>query len=218
MKVSTDACIQGAWTPIPSAARRACDVGTGTGLLALMLAQRKPDLGIEALELLPEAANQARANIASSSFASRINVSLADVRCYVPAALYDFIICNPPFFENSLQSDNNARMQARHTDTLSYEVLADFISTNLTPEGVASVLLPASQEVPWLKAAGRSSLHLSGQLRVRPTERKDYNRVVFIMGKQPTKTAWTEYLTIYQSQGVYTSAFIDLLSPFYLQL
>lgn len=218
MKVSTDACIQGAWTPIPERARRACDIGCGTALLSLMLAQRKSDLQIDAIELEARAAVQAAQNILDSPYADRVQLIHADVRGFVPMALYDLIICNPPFFENSLQSNNQARMQARHTDTLSYRELATFIAGNLAEEGIASVLLPATQEQSWLSAASEASLVLRHQLEIRALPHKAPNRMVFVISRQQTAELQLASLLIYREPGNYTESFKELLSPFYLHL
>lgn len=218
MKVSTDACIQGAWTPIPERAQRACDIGCGTALLSLMLAQRKSDLQIDAIELEAGAAAQAARNILDSPYADRIAVVNADVRQFVPTARYDLIICNPPFFENSLQSNNQARMQARHTDTLSYRDLAMFIAGNLAVEGFASVLLPATQEQSWLNAASEASLILRRRLNIQALPHKPCNRVIFVMSRREITEPQTESLLIYREPGSYTESFKTLLSPFYLHL
>lgn len=218
MKVSTDACILGAWAPIPEGAQRACDIGSGTGLLALMLAQRSAALKIDAIEIDTAASQQAEQNIHSSPFADRLSLIRDDIRRFVPHQPYDFIICNPPFFENSLRSSNEARMQARHTDSLSYRELAGFIAAHLSPDGLASVLLPAAQEQSWLAAISEFPLELRQQLSVQPMPHKDYNRMVFVLGKQKGIPCSYEDLLIYQEAGIYTAAFTLLLSPFYLHL
>ncbi|MGN6568280.1 MAG: tRNA1(Val) (adenine(37)-N6)-methyltransferase, partial [Flavipsychrobacter sp.] len=123
MKVSTDACIQGAWTPIHDHVRHVLDIGTGTGLLSLMLAQRDPRMHIDAVELDEQAATQAKENIVSSPFSERIDIIHGDAKEYQANQQYDLIICNPPFFQNSLLGDNSKRNTARHTLSFSYEDL-----------------------------------------------------------------------------------------------
>src|SRR5262245_25570320 len=102
MKVSTDACIQGAWTPIEENVRNVLDIGTGTGLLSLMLAQRKPGIRIEAIEIEEQAYKQAAENVAYSPWAEQIHVIPGDVRNDSLNRKFDLIVCNPPFFQNSL--------------------------------------------------------------------------------------------------------------------
>eukprot|EP01136_Pigoraptor_vietnamica_P012822 Opistho-1_new@53158 len=98
MKVSTDACIQGAWTPIANDVVHVLDIGTGTGLLSLMLAQRNSNIHIDAIELDADAARQAQENISASPWADRVDVMQGDVTAYQFAKQYDMVICNPPFF------------------------------------------------------------------------------------------------------------------------
>jgi tRNA1Val (adenine37-N6)-methyltransferase len=218
MKVSTDACIQGAWSPIQANARLACDIGTGTGLLSLMLAQRKPDLSIEALELDPEAAAQASENVASSAFKACIKVVHSDVRNFKPSAPYDLIICNPPFFENSLQSDNQKRMQARHTDTLSLKEIAAFAGSFLSLEGTISLLLPVDRAAFWEREAKEHGLFAHQSLQIRPNRNKASNRVVLHFGRQSIPNPAEQELIIYQEQGVYTAEFSALMASYYLHL
>src|SRR5688500_11779251 len=111
MKVSTDACIQGAWTPIADNVKDVLDIGAGTGLLSLMLAQRNYDIRIDAVELDVEAAQQAKENVASSPWKDRVEVIQADVTQHSFTKLYDMVICNPPFFNNSLLGDTDTRNQ-----------------------------------------------------------------------------------------------------------
>src|SRR5205085_2984467 len=105
MKVSTDACIQGAWTPIEPFVKNVLDIGTGTGLLSLMVAQRNNHILIDAIELDENAAQQATENIHASPWGDRINIVNGDIRNYTFNRQYDLIICNPPFFQNSLLGD-----------------------------------------------------------------------------------------------------------------
>ena len=102
MKVSTDACIQGAWTPVTDNVKHVLDIGTGTGLLSLMLAQRYSNITIDAIEIDADACGQAKENIAASPWADRIKLTEIDINDYAPAQRYDMIICNPPFFLNTL--------------------------------------------------------------------------------------------------------------------
>ncbi|MGC4059299.1 MAG: methyltransferase [Chitinophagaceae bacterium] len=217
MKVSTDACIQGAWTPVAEQVRSVLDIGAGTGLLAMMIAQRSTECVCDAIEINPQAAAQATENVNSSQFAPRINVHCADAEQWIPDRKYDLIICNPPFFEKSLKSDDTARMQARHTDSLSYEALSSLIAQALNKGGYASILLPASQEQSWLDACAHSGLSVFQRLLIRPFAGRDPNRIIFIMGTD-LKNSADEELIIYEKPGVYTETFKELMHPFYLHL
>ena len=145
MKVSTDACLLGAAADL-SHATRLFDIGTGTGLLALMAAQRHPTVAIEAVEIDAAAAGQAAANVAASPWAGRIRVqplSLAEYAATQPAP-FSHIVCNPPFFRQSLRSPDAARTTARHeaADSLSFAALAAFAAGFLAAGGLLTVLLP----------------------------------------------------------------------------
>jgi tRNA1Val (adenine37-N6)-methyltransferase len=118
MKVTTDACIQGAWTPVQKDEVRILDIGAGTGLLSLMLAQKAPNAIVDAVELNEQAATQAGQNFAGSPWADRLNVICSDIQGYRATHKYDLIISNPPFFNNSLKGPEASRNNARHTTAL----------------------------------------------------------------------------------------------------
>lgn len=218
MKVSTDACIQGAWTPIAPQVGDMLDIGTGTGLLSLMIAQRKPDVRIDAIELDTEATAQAKQNVENSLWAGHIKIVNADVCEYNFDKRYDLIICNPPFFQNSLLGDKAARNQARHTITLTYEALLSVLQRTLKPDGYASVLLPYQEHKLWEKLVLETGLHVFHRLLISPSG-KGFNRVVSLCGlKNFFPLQPDEVLQIYAEPQKYTQQFAELLSPFYLYL
>lgn len=217
MKISTDACIQGAWTPLHGGPMRVLDIGTGTGLLALMTAQRAPDAIIDALELDGDAAAQADENVRDSPFADRIQVHHTDAHAFRAPHLYDLIICNPPFFSNSLQGPDAARNRARHTGSLHPANLPHLLLEHLAPEGIASLLWPPREHERFREHAASCDLHLLSFLQVQDRAGSRITRVVGIYGRH-AGAARLEELVIKDSDGSYTSAFIGLLSPFYLRL
>jgi len=218
MKVSTDACIQGAWTPIYESVKRVLDMGAGTGLLSLMLAQRAPQIYIDAVELDEHAAIQATENIAASPWTERINLAQADIKVYVAEEKYDLIICNPPFFKNSLLGDDSKRNVARHTIALSYEDLLNSCKARLATGGSASVLLPYSEYQYWQTLIAQHGWQETAQLMIRPRRDLAVNRVVSVIQQNGNSAIKTQELTIYEQAGVYTEAFKQLLAPFYLHL
>jgi tRNA1Val (adenine37-N6)-methyltransferase len=217
MKVSTDACIQGGWTPIEEHVKRVLDIGTGTGLLSLMLAQRNKDIIIDAIELDEHASRQAEENIANSLWAERINVVQADVRDYVFSEKYDLIICNPPFFRNSLLGDSEERNNARHALTLSYEDILRVFENVLSKTGYASVLLPIAEYEIWKVLLRKRGWFIAEELFVQPRENMNVNRVVGLCSRG-AKDVVQEKLVIYEEGNKYTVAAARLLSPFYLNL
>jgi len=216
MKVSTDACIQGAWTPILPHVKRALDIGTGTGLLSLMLAQRNSDIHIDTIELDEAAALQAKENIAASPWADRINVIQGDVRTYSFTAPYDMIICNPPFFHKSLQSDDEARNNARHTTQLTHDELIILFGKLLEQDGYAAVLLPALNHEVFEKSLKINRFDIFNKLFIIPKAGNEPNRVVIMCSKAGLQECELHHLPIRTAENAYNQHFISLLEPFYL--
>ena len=170
MKVSTDACLLGAAVDL-TGATRLLDIGTGTGLLALMAAQRHASVEIVAVEIAETAAAQAAAKVAMSPWSGRIQVraqGLAEYAATKPGP-FSHIICNPPFFRRSLRSPDAARSTARHTaeDTLSFGALANFAQEFLQPAGLLTVLLPPPEMQVFEQVAAADRLYPATRLMVR---------------------------------------------------
>lgn len=214
MKVSTDACIQGAFTSYPKA-QRILDIGSGTGLLALMLAQRHPEAHIDAVEIEPDAFAQAAENIAASPWAGRIIIHHLPVQAYAPTALYDLIIANPPFYPNHLPSPNQQRRQAHHNDSLSFSELASACKSLLAPEGLCSILLPPRQAAEFRALAAQQGLYLVHELAIRESEAHQPHRNIQLYRPLQTKNPGTEMLTIRGEDQAYSQAFRQLLQPYY---
>lgn len=217
MKVSTDACIQGAWTPISTQIKTVLDVGCGTGLLSLMLAQRNNELHIDALEIDHLAAKQAKENVANSKFSHQISVIECDAKTWKKESYYDLIICNPPFFSQSLKGNNPSRNTARHNDEFSFDDLLNVIDINLKNDGTASILLPFSELKRWESALSKTTFIATRSLLIKPFKHQMPNRVIMILSKKEG-TNMKEELVIYQEPKQYSSEFTDLLRPFYLHL
>jgi tRNA1Val (adenine37-N6)-methyltransferase len=217
MKVSTDACIQGAWTPIDGGVVDVLDIGTGTGLLSLMLAQRNSTINIDAIELDAEAAKQAAENFKSAMWSDRLQIINADARNYQFAKQYDMVISNPPFFANSLLGDDEKRNAVRHNMSLSFDDLFSIINKVLKPEGYTSVLLPAAECEVWATVLKNHGWYINTRLDVTPKVGQEYNRVVSICSPKQTQSK-TEKIQIYDTPTSYTKSFEDLLRPFYQKL
>lgn len=217
MKVSTDACIQGAWTPVSSSVERILDIGTGTGLLSLMLAQRNKNALIHAVEIEPSAGIQANKNFEDSLWSERLFLQTGDVRRTIFREKFDLIICNPPFFLNSLQSPDLLRNRARHAVSLNLEELFEVIQKNIADNGKASVLLPAQEFKEWEKTVRKNRWHFSGILNIIPVDGQKPNRIVSLCGANTFKETSEEDLIIRYRTGDYTPEFIHLLRPFYLK-
>ena len=218
MKVTTDACILGAWTPLSPEIKRVLDIGSGTGLLALMIAQKNKDVIIDAIEIDKDAAQQARANVAASPWADRINVLECDINEYHTGHKYDLIICNPPFFNNSLLSHKQAKNMARHTISLSYENLFDAIKNNLAENGTASILLPLPESTIWEDLVAKKGWHVINTLSVKHRDNAAIKRKVTMINNNNTEIRHSQTLVIQKSDGSYTDVFAKLLAPYYLNL
>ncbi len=216
MKVCTDACIQGAFTAgFVKNAPRVLDIGTGTGLLSLMLAQQSP-AAIDALELDEAAFRQAAANFEASPWQSRLRAIHADVRDFQPGTPYAFIVTNPPFYENDLKSPDSRRNTAMHTTTLDYETLLTAIRRLLAPDGRFSVLLPYTGFQRFREMAEAAGFTLQELLEVRQTTGHGFFRSVGIFGEGGV--THTREMSVYDAQRQYTPGFTALLKDYYLYL
>ena len=221
MKVCTDACIQGAFTAQYLVDNNATvpailDIGAGTGLLSLMLAQRT-SAAITAVELDAGAAQQAAANFAASPWADRLALTREDIRKMDGRVKYDFIITNPPFYESALKSGHAQKDQAMHATNLSYKELIAAISSQLTPLGAVSVLLPYTAFETFRELAAVAGYHLQEVLYVRQSINHGFFRTIGIFAARETNPVIQE-LSIYDAGNVYTPAFAALLQPYYLYL
>ncbi len=217
MKVGTDGVILGAWTRIGDS-KQALDIGTGTGLLSLMLAQRTPSLLIDALEIDPGAAAQANENIRESSFHAQINVINADFRDFYnhTRKVYDLIICNPPFFSDSMKPENRERAIARHSDTLGIEDLVEGSAKLLSEIGKLSIVLPALLKNKVLELASFEKLIVSRELNILTVRGKEPNRICLefsFSAQEPEK----ETLIIEEgARHSYSEEYKKLTKDFYL--
>lgn len=220
MKVSTDACIQGAWSPMSTTCIDILDIGTGTGLLSLMLAQRNSSAIIDAIEIDEFAAKQAEINFQASKWKNRLNLIKGDVRQYYPSKFYDYIICNPPFFINSLKGNLSKRNLARHNISLEFQDIFNVAKRLLKNNGSLSVLLPISEHSIWEKIVTENNWHFSDILFVSPRVGSSTNRVVSICYRTQKKQVATmnSNLIIRNDSNEYYQDFTELMSPFYFNL
>lgn len=220
-KVSTDACLLGAAADL-AGATRILDLGTGTGLLALMAAQRAPHAEIEAIEIDLEAAAQAAANVAASPWAGRIRVqplSLASYAASLPPS-FSHIICNPPFFRRSLVPPDAARATARHAgdSSLTFGEIVAFAAAHLLPGGTLTVLLPPPEMQQFVQEATTGGLVVQAQLVVRHRPGGRITRCIYEFGGVGMAEVRKIELVIQDADGAYSPEFRALLGEFYLAL
>ncbi len=219
MKVCTDACAFGAWANI-SNAKRILDIGTGTGLLSLMAAQRNPIALIDAIEIEKDAAEQASENIQNSPFSNQIRVFQTAIQDFNPGYLYDSILINPPFYQNDLRSFDERINQAHHATSLTFDELLESIERLLKNEGAWHVLLPIEESKHltinavnrgWVKQSELLLYHslMHGPFRSMGT----FSRI-----PADDEPNIVEKLAVYESDNPnHTFAFRQLLRDFYLK-
>lgn len=185
MKVGTDGVLLGAWAGTESCSR-ILDVGTGTGLIALMLAQRSKAV-VDAIDIDADACLQAQENAESSLFAGRINVSHSDLVDFAQASthLYDLIVSNPPYFVDSLKCPNLQRNTARHTDTLTLEDLLQYSRKLLAPQGRIALILPYDQKDRLTDCIQTQNLFLSKEVSVIPVPDTQPKRLLAELTSEP---------------------------------
>ena len=216
MKVGTDGVLLGAWTDL-SHSRRILDIGTGTGLIALMLAQRSMDARITAIDLDSAAVEQAQENIQASPWKDRIEALQQDICTYHPNETFDTIVSNPPYFIDSLKCPDGQRNTARHTDTLDADRLIGKVSELLTSGGRFSIILPAEQTEDLIRVAGEKGLHPSRQTWVITRPGLSPKRILMEFRKTPI-TLQPDELVIELERHVYSEEYIALTKEFYLKM
>ncbi len=221
MKVCTDACVLGAFTANlleqgDVKPKHILDIGTGTGLLALMLAQ-KSEASIEAIEMNQAAAGQAAANFAKSPWAAKINLVQGSIQQFVASKKYDLIISNPPFFEDDLRSSDADKNDAKHDSSLTLQELVYAIRENLSADGFATVLLPYHRTTYFKNIVGEAGLFVNHMMLLQQSPKHSFFRSIIVLGKQ-SKQYQEETLLIHDEQRQYSPAFTALLKDYYLKL
>ena len=214
MKVGIDSVLLGAWANFNGAAR-ILDIGTGTGLLTLMAAQRSV-AGIDAIELEPEAASEALLNFQNSEWKERIRLMIGAFQDFNAENSYDHIISNPPFFENGSKSSNSKRAQARHSDSLSLSQLLGKSVGLLTENGKISLILPADQENRLLFLSNANGMHVTRFCRVAPDDKKAPHRILTELSKFPGKLHAHDLFIRDSGSGNYSGEYRELTKDFYL--
>ena len=215
MKVCTDACLFGAL--IPAGFNTVLDIGTGTGLLSLMFAQKNPLAIIDAVEIDEAAAEQATNNFAASPWNERLHLFNIDVLKFSPENKYNCIISNPPFFEDDLKSSDEAKNNAKHDTTLGLIELLQVVETHLAEDGLFAVLLPYHRVNYFIEEASGFNLHLMQQILVKQTAKHGHFRSILFFSRMKSQLQNTEII-IKDKEGNYTPAFTAALKDYYLFL
>ncbi len=218
MKVCTDACILGAWFSEKVASySRVLDIGSGTGLLMLMLAQRHKG-EIRGIEIDLPAFRQLQDNIAGSPWKEMLKAFPGDVRTFSFPDPFDFIIINPPFYERDLAATSESANIARHSKELTLATLLPVIDRNLTMEGSFGILLPDHRTAYFEELAATHGFYLRERLSVRQTPRHEFFRSILHFSRSQEGFISVSELTIKNEEGRYTEEFVELLKDYYLPI
>ncbi|MBW4966172.1 methyltransferase [Pseudoalteromonas sp. CR1] len=215
MKVSTDGILLGAWANLTDA-NTLLDIGTGTGLLALMCKQRRPTLSITAVEIDKNAYNQALQNVANSPWPN-ITIQHQTIQSFNSDAPFDVIISNPPYFNHSLKGNNAARNTARHTDGLSFEELINAFRQLSHSHSRFSLILPSTEAEVFIELAVKHGLYLNAHCQVQATPSKPISRSLMTFSYLQSQTD-NSTLCIRELNNNYTTDYVALCKAFYLKM
>ncbi len=220
MKVCTDACLFGAWVAYElteiNQINNCLDIGTGTGLLSLMLAQ-KTTAFIDAVEIDKAAFEQAKENIDQSPWRERLTVINTDITTFNTNKKYDCIISNPPFFEGDLKSNISNKNAAKHDTTLTLQQLLNVVDKTMHNKGYFAILLPYHRANFCIEEAAKPGLYLTKKVLVKQTPTHDYFRAMLLFTRQQ-KNVSCEEIIIKNEANNYTEIFTGLLKDYYLFL
>lgn len=214
MKVGTDAVLLGAWCPAERATRM-LDIGTGSGVIALMLAQRSgPAAQIDAVELHERDCRQATENVKNSPWPGKVQVIHARIQDF-QATPYDLIVCNPPFFTQSLLPPDPRRAQVRHDSELNTPDLLQAVRRLLRPEGLFSLIVPAQGSAEFIQEATTAGFHLHRHTHFHTRKHKIAERSLLTLGLTPG-TPLRDNLLLYEEGDQKSAAYLGLTGDFYL--
>lgn len=217
MKVGTDGTLLGAWAELERQDGRVLDIGTGTGLIALMMAQRFPNARVTAIDIDEMAVSQAAGNVKHSPFSDRIDVAQVDVNVFEPTEKYDSIVCNPPFFNRALICPDNKRTLARHTLSMSYRQLMTAAYRMLDEEGLFSVIIPNDFFQHLESEALLAGFFLTRVFGVRTIEGKPIKRYLIELRKNPIKEYVKKDVLIENAPNVRSEWYHKLIKDFYIK-
>lgn len=217
MKVGTDGTLLGAWVETTKQ-RRILDIGTGTGLIALMLAQRCPEARIDGIDIDAEACLQALENVRQSPFGTRIRIVHSSFQAFASTVTnpYDLIVSNPPFFKDSLKCPEEKRRLARHDDSLPLNELLDTARSLLTHNGRLALILPFVQHEELLRRAEQANLHIIRRTDVIPLEGTSPKRLLVELSPLRLSDTTKDELILENRTHQRTKAYQKLTEDFYL--
>lgn len=236
MKVGTDGVLLGSWAALcypdghsrfsadgfssgsEGIPLRILDVGTGSGLVALMMAQRFPSSVVDAIDIDSASCRQAEENVSLSPFSDRVHVFESSVQSFVPSSCYDVMVCNPPFFVDSLKSPDKRRSLARHSDTLPADVLFRFAFEWLSAEGMLYLVIPSENFNLFMSSASLSGFYSYEVCAIKTTPSKPVRRYLLSFSKHRPKQLVETLNYLQNPDGSRSSWYAKLTDKFYLDL
>ena len=215
MRINTDGVILGAHAYADSP-KHILDIGTGTGVIALMLAQRFEQAKVTGVEIDELAAHTALENFKASPFVDRLELVNSDIFLWTPAISYDLIVSNPPFYINSLHNPDARRKTAKHTDVTFFEGLLDFVALHLNSTGKLQIIVPVELKDFLVSMAASKELHLLEELKIRSFDDAEPIRLILSFTKMQGVDFASEDFVIYKDRGQHSEAYRQLLKPFFL--
>lgn len=215
MKVGTDGVLIGAWGAVGET--RLLDIGCGSGLLAIMAAQRTEKLRIDAIDIEESAIRQSLVNVDACPWSDRIAIHPTSLQDFKPDYRYDFIISNPPYFINSLKGGSDARAIARHSNTLSYSDLAENVARLLSEEGIFSVIFPYLEANIFIVEAAKHSLYCIKRIDIKGTPTRATKRVMLQFSRLRKEIINDELIIEDGGRHGYTQKYRDLTKEFYMK-
>lgn len=220
MKVGTDGVIIGSWVALTGGEQHILDVGTGTGLIALMIAQRASQAAVDAVEIDGGAAGEAADNFAQSPFADRLSVKTIDFQCFAGDCLqkYDLVISNPPYFNGTYKSIDAQRTAARHSELLPSVDLIEGVLKVIEPNaGRFAAIFPYADAAVFIAKAAGAGLYCSRLLEILPKSGRAPKRMAAEFSMCRTLDVTTEQLIILDESGEYTDQYRALTRDFYIK-
>jgi tRNA1Val (adenine37-N6)-methyltransferase len=220
MKVGTDGVLLGAWTPIEHHPNTILDIGTGTGLIALMLAQRTSAEQIDAIEIDENAYEQAVDNFENSPWSDRLFCFHAGLDEFMdePEDQYDLIVSNPPFYAEDYKTENDQRDLARFQDALPFEDLVEAADMLLSENGIFAVIIPFKEETRFIDLCAETELFPVKVTRVKGTPNSETKRSLLAFKRYELPVLTPDELIIETARHQYTPEYIELTKDFYLKM
>lgn len=220
MKIGTDGVLLGAWAPIENNPFSILDIGTGTGIIALMLAQRSGAEQIDALEIDEDAYEQATDNFENSPWNDRLFCYHAGLDEFIeePEDEYDLIVSNPPFYSEDYKTENEQRDLARFQDAMPFAELIEATDLLLSENGIFAVIIPFKEEKRFLNIALEFELYPTKITRVKGTPTSEIKRSLLAFSRNENSKIETDELIIEIDRHIYTPEYIELTKEFYLKM